>query len=245
MTKDSGNEIEIRAAFEGLVRGLSGFLEHVEAVARALPPSGAAATVALECARVDHLEPLLRSLAEVAFGATGGEDEALRLPAEEPAETADLELRRARIGDEPALARLARGGPPFEGELEPFRLGLERALGTAVLWVAAERPGGRLAGFFRATAGRTARITHCTVVPELCADRGLERRLLLAGAADLIAAGATRIGGFVHPADPLFVLLRSLGGRAHAEHSWIEATARDLRNRGGTAPGDPGKGPEP
>lgn len=69
-------EQEIRAAFGRLTRALRGFLEQLLAVERGLPrpaqggPDPAfGARAVLDCARVDHVEPLLRSLAEAAEGA--------------------------------------------------------------------------------------------------------------------------------------------------------------------------------
>lgn len=80
-------EREIREGFTGLVRALEGYFDHLRLVERTLPPPGmpedddeedffSQARAALECARRDHLEPLLRSLSEIAApdpGATSPE----------------------------------------------------------------------------------------------------------------------------------------------------------------------------
>jgi len=84
-------EIKIRAGFQGLTQTLRQFLEQLRAVERGLPrpiaeggPDPAfGARAVLDCARVDHVEPLLRSLSDAAEGgyAEGtGETE----PEEEP-----------------------------------------------------------------------------------------------------------------------------------------------------------------
>jgi hypothetical protein len=70
-------EQEIRAAFRGLTQALRGFHEQLLAVERGLPRPAAegepdpafGARAVLDCARIDHVEPLLRSLAEAAEGA--------------------------------------------------------------------------------------------------------------------------------------------------------------------------------
>ncbi len=70
-------EREIRAAFQGLTETLRGFLAELLAVEHGLPRPAAegepdpafGARAVLDCARVDHVEPLLRSLTEAAQGA--------------------------------------------------------------------------------------------------------------------------------------------------------------------------------
>lgn len=69
-------ETRVRAAFSGLSRALAGFFDHLDAVDLALPdPAGPGdddpvneARVALDCARVDHLRPLLETLVELSLG---------------------------------------------------------------------------------------------------------------------------------------------------------------------------------
>lgn len=75
-------EREVRQGFSGLVQALVGYFDQLRLVERGLPPPGpaesededdffSAARAALECARSDHLEPLLKSLAELAAPAPG------------------------------------------------------------------------------------------------------------------------------------------------------------------------------